>query len=76
MDADTDGDSDCALSPLFESSDEGIGLIIDEVLFTELSVSFFTSFVFLSLCTLFPLVFLKELLLFCFSGVWFEEESS
>ena len=70
--ADTDEESGCILPPLLGSSDEGIGLIIDEVFFTELSVSFFTSFELLLLCTLFSLAFLKELLSFCFYGVWFE----
>ena len=40
--ADTDEESGCILPPLFGSSDEGIGLIIDEVFFTEIGVSFFT----------------------------------
>ena len=64
--ADTDEESGCILPPLLGSSDEGIGLIIDEVFFTEIGVSFFTFLVLLSLCTLFPFVFLKGLSLFCF----------
>ena len=75
VNADTDEDSGCTLPPLFGSSDGSTGLIIEEVFFTEFSVSFFTFLVFLSLCTLFPFVFLEELSLFCFSGAWFEEES-
>ena len=38
--ADTDEESGCILPPLFGSCDEGIGLIIDEVFFTEIGVSF------------------------------------
>ena len=76
VNAHTDEDSGCTLPPLFGSSDGSTGLIIEELFFTKFSVSFFTFLVFLSLCTLFPFVFLEELSLFCFSGVWFEEESS
>ena len=76
VNADTDEDSGCTLPPLFGSSDGSTGLIIEELFFTKFSVSFFTFLVFLSLCTLFPFVFLEELSLFCFSSAWLEEESS
>ena len=67
--ADTDEESVCIPSPLLGSSDEGIGgFIIDEVFFTEIGVSFFTFLLLLSLCTLFLLVFLRELSLFSFLG--------